>query len=261
MTGPDYRIDGFEPASDRVDGDFDVATLSDDMYTTLAAHHAPDGRDSFLLCYDSSAIWDVPGTAEYVGMHIERDVGERTFTFDVTRQPTVPLTQNWLIARGCPPESIEPDTKLGPRPADAVTTRLEEQLRYNPGGRYTLLDHHTHNPGSFEEGVEVSVLLHDAHPDAAERPYRLFLEEATPSFATYTVREGAFPTVEAAHTWLRKRDTPLPLAPQPPQNFGHRAAAARSRTTASATPGPATAAPGPAPAAAPGAARSRGGRS
>lgn len=262
MAAPDYRIDGFEPASDGVEDDFDVATLFDDMYTALAAHHSPDGHDSFLLFYDRSAIWDnVPGTAEYVGMHFERDLGERTFTFDVTRQPTVPLTQSWLVTRGCPPEEIEPDAKLGPRPADALTTRLEDRLRTNPDGRYTLLDHYTYNPGRFDEGVEVRVILHDAHPDAADRPYRLFLEETTPSFATYTVREGAFSTAEDADTWVQERNGPLPLAPQPQGDLGRRAAAARSRTTTLATPGPATAAPGPAPAAAPGAARSRGGRS
>ncbi|MFE0762885.1 hypothetical protein [Streptomyces smyrnaeus] len=259
MTGPDYRIDGFAPASDRVADDFDVATLFDDMYTPLAAHHTADGQ-SFLLFYDRSAIWDnVPGTAEYVGMHFERDLDERTFCFDVTRQPTVPLAQNWLITRGCPPEEIEPDAAFGPRPADALTTRLEDRLRTNPNSRYTLLDHYTHNPGRFDEGAEVRVIVHDAHPDAADRPYRLFLEETTPSFAAYTVREGAFSTAEDADTWVQERNGPLPLAPQ--GDLARRAAAARSRTTASATPGPATAAPGPAPAAAPGAARSRGGRS
>lgn len=260
MNSPDYRIDGFEPASDHVEDDFFSAAMFDDTYLPLAAHHTADGRESYLLFYDRSAIWDVPGMAEYVGMHIERELEQRTFAFDVTRQPTVPLAQNWLITKGCPAKEIEPDADLGPRPADALTARLEERLRYNPEGRYTLLDDHTHNPCSPGEGVEVSLLMYDAHPDAAEKPYRLFLEETAPSFETYIVREGAFPTAEDADEWLRNRDAPLPLAPQPPGDLGPRASAARSRTTTATAPAPSPTVPGHAPTA-PGVVRARGGRS
>ncbi|MDJ1131995.1 hypothetical protein [Streptomyces iconiensis] len=232
MTGPGYRIDGFAPASERVEDDFFTAALSEDMYDELAAHHTKG--NTFLLLYDSAAVWDVPGTAEYVGMRVQRDFFEDSFTFEHTRQPTVPIAQNWLISRGCPPEEIELGAALGPRPADALTSRLEDVLRTNPGGRYTLLDDYTHNPSRTDEGIEVSVLVHDGHPDSAERPYRLFLEETAPSFATYTVREGAFTSSEAADAWLRKRDTPLPLAPAPASAPDRRAAAALSRTTTNA---------------------------
>lgn len=234
MTGPDYRLDGFEPASGAVVGDFLSATQWDDMYTELAAHHT--ANDSYLLFYDRAAIWDnVPGSAEYVGMHIHRDCAEGTFTFESARQPTVPFTQNWLSNRGCPPEAIELD-EPGPRPADALTSQVEDRLRANSGGRYTLLEDYTHNPGIFREGVEISTLVHDAHPGSAERPYRLFLEETTPSLDTYTVREGAFNSAEAADAWLRDRDTPLPLAPAPASDtVGRRATAALARTTTNAT--------------------------
>lgn len=234
MTGPDYRIDGFEPASDLVEDDFFAATLTDDMYTELASHHTRG--NTFLLLYDSSAVWDAPGTAEYIGMRVQRDLFEDTFTFEHTRQPTVPITQNWLITQGCLPEAIELGAGLGPRPADALTSRLEDVLRANPGGRYTLMDDYTHNPGRINEGAEVIVLVHDGHPDAAERPYRLFLEETAPSSDTYTVREGAFSSAEAAGTWLRDRSTPLPLAPAPASDTGdRRATAALTRTTTSVT--------------------------
>ncbi|MFG3253298.1 hypothetical protein [Streptomyces sp. NPDC048172] len=232
MTDPDYRIDGFEPACDLVEEDFHAATLSADMYTELASHHTKG--NTFLLFYDSTAPWDVPGTAEYVGMHVQRDLFESTFTFEHIRQPTVPVTQNWLISRGCPPQAIELSTAPGPRPADGLTSRLEDMLRANPDGRYTLLDHYTHNPCRFDEGVEVSTLVHDDHPDSAARPYRLFLEETTPSLDTYTVREGAFTSAEAADAWLRDRDTPLPLAPAR-SAVDRRAAAALVRTTTHAT--------------------------
>ncbi|MGW5017081.1 hypothetical protein [Streptomyces cacaoi] len=257
MTGPDYRIEGFEPACDRVEDDVHAARLSEDMYSQLAAHHTQG--NTFLLLYDGAAVWDAPGTAEYVGVHVQRDLFEGTFTFEHTRQPTVPITQNWLISRGCPPEAIEPDAALGPRPADALTSRLEDALRTNPGGRYTLLHSDTHNPGRAGAGVEVSVLVHDAHPDSAERPYRVFLEETPPSFHTYTVREGAFPSAEAANSWLRDRDTPLPLARPPVGNtVNRRAAAALTRRPTNTTAG--TQLPLPGVASAPGTvhARSRG---
>ncbi|WP_019359468.1 hypothetical protein [Streptomyces sp. AA1529] len=236
MTGPDYQIDGFVPASALVEEDFHAATLSADMHTELASHHTKG--NTFLLLYDSAAVWDVPGTAEYVGMRVQRDLFEGTFAFEHVRQPTVPITQNWLISRGCPPDAIEVSAVPGPSPADGLTSRLEHMLRANPDGRYTLLDHHTHNPCSFNEGIEVSALVHDGHPDSAERPYRLFLEETTPSLATYTVREGAFNSAEAADAWLQDRVTPLPTAPAPTgSTVDRRAAAALIRTTTSATAG------------------------
>ncbi|WP_326809295.1 hypothetical protein OHB04_39025 [Streptomyces sp. NBC_01775] len=263
MTGPDYRIDGLEPASDLVEEDFHTATLSDDMYTELASHHTKG--NTFLLLYDSTAVWGVPGTAEYVGMRVQRDLFEGTFAFEHIRQPTVPITQNWLISRGCPPDAIELGAAPGPRPTDGLTSRLEDMLRANLGGRYTLLDHYTHNPCSFNEGVEVSALVHDGHPDSAERPYRLFLEETSPSLATYTVREGAFAGAEAADAWLRDRDTPLPLAPTPApapapasNTVDRRAAAALIRTTTSATASTQLPLPGVTAAPDTGLARSRG---
>ncbi|MGI5353008.1 hypothetical protein ACQEU8_33240 [Streptomyces sp. CA-250714] len=213
---PDYRVDGFEPESESVGWDFVAITLNDDMYAVLAAHHTANGRDTYLLCYDRAAIWeDVPGAAEYVAMHIVRDLSGRTFTIDVKRLPTEPLALNWLLSEGCPAGAVKPDQFPGARPADALTSRLEDQLRYSPVGRYTLLDHYTDNPGSFRDGVEVSVLMHDGHPDSAELPYRVFLEQVDPSFESYTVREGAFPTEEAADEWLMTRESPLPLAPEP----------------------------------------------
>ncbi|WP_019546668.1 hypothetical protein [Streptomyces sulphureus] len=241
MTGPDYRLDGFAPVSDLVEDDFSAATLSDDMYTELAAHHT-EGT-TFLLLYDRAAIWADPGTAEYVGMRIQRDLVEGTFTLEQARQPTVPITQNWLIARGCPPESIVLE-QTGPRPADALTSRLEDVLRTVPQGRYTLLDHSTRNPSNDRDGVEVSTLFHDADPASAERPYRLFLEETAPSLASYTVREGAFASAEEATAWLQHRDTPLPLAPAPAGTYDRRAAAALSRTASGAKASPQPTLPG-----------------
>ncbi|WP_030413280.1 hypothetical protein [Streptomyces sp. NRRL S-1448] len=231
---PDYRIDGFEAATERTEDDFFSVTLSDDMLVPLAEHHSADGRDTYLLLYDHAAIWDSPGTAEFVTLHITRDTEQRTFGFRHERHPVVPLAQNWLIQRGCPAESAQLPKNRWPRPADALTARLEDMLRANPDGRYTVLNHSTGISGSCDFGIEVSTLVHDSHPDSAHTPYRLFLEESTKDFRSYTVREGAFPTAEAADAWVRERSTPLPLTPAPDGMVGLRAEAARARSTVKA---------------------------
>ncbi|MFE1174236.1 hypothetical protein [Streptomyces sp. NPDC058773] len=228
---PDYRLDGFTPATEQTEDAFLSVTLSDDMLVPLAEHHSADGRETYLLLYDRAAIWDIPGTAEYVTLHITRDAAQRTFDFTHERHPVIPLAQNWLIRQGCPAESAEPSKNHGPRPADVLTARLEGMLRANPDDRYTVLDHSTDNPCSFDFGIEVSTLVHDSHPASAHAPYRVFLEETTKDFRSYTVREGAFPSVEAADTWVRERSTPLPLAPAPDGAVGLRAETARARST------------------------------
>jgi hypothetical protein len=232
---PEYRIDGFEAASERIEEDFSSVTLTDDLFVTLADHHSVDGRDSYLLLYDRSAIWDIPGTAEYLSLHITRDVEQHTFTFTSERHPVAPLAQNWLIGRGCPKEAAEVSNRHGPSPADALTARLEDLLRTNPGNRYEVLDHYTDNPCSFDFGVEVRTLVYDNHPDSADTPYRLFLEETTKDLRSYTVREGAFTNAEEADRWTVERDSPLPLAPAPPGTADRRAAAARARSTTAGT--------------------------
>ncbi|MFE0256895.1 hypothetical protein [Streptomyces sp. NPDC059010] len=228
---PDYRLDGFQAATERIEDDFFSVTLSDDMFVPFSEHHSADGRDSYLLLYDRSAIWDIPGAAEYVTLHITRDVEQRTFDFTSERHPVLPLAQNWLIRQGCPQEAAEASDGRGPRPADALTARLEDLLRTNPGNRYEVLDHYTNNPSSFDAGAEVHTLVHDSHPDSADAPYRLFLEETTKDMRTYTVREGAFASAEEADIWMAERDSPLPRAPSPPNTVGRRAAAARARST------------------------------
>ncbi|WP_431949519.1 hypothetical protein [Actinacidiphila sp. bgisy167] len=227
---PDYRIDGFEAVSEQIEEDFFSVTLSDDVFVALAEHHSDDGRDTYLLYHDRAAIWDTPGTAEYVAFHLTRDVERRTFDFAYERAPVVPLAQNWLIRRGCPPEATMPTRNHGPRPADALTSRLEDLLRTNPDGRYEVVDHYTDNPGYFDFGSEVRTLVRDSHPDSAHAPYRLFLEETVKDFRSYTMREGEFAGAEAADAWAMDRTAPLPLAPAPESVVAHRAQAARTRS-------------------------------
>ncbi|PCG85052.1 hypothetical protein CIB93_16185 [Streptomyces sp. WZ.A104] len=226
----DYRIDGFEAATEAIEEDFYSVTISDDMFVPLAEHHSDDGRDSYLLFYDQAATWDIPGTAEYVAFHLTRDTEQRTFTFAYERAPIVPLAQNWLVRRGCPPAGTVPTRNHGPGPADALTSHLEDLLRTNPDGRYEVIDHHTENLGSFDFGSEVRTLVYDSHPDSAHAPYRLFLEETAKDFHSYTLREGAFTGAEAADAWVKDRSAPLPQSPAPESTVVHRAQAARTRS-------------------------------
>ncbi|AJT68652.1 hypothetical protein T261_7050 [Streptomyces lydicus] len=242
---PDYRIDGFEAATEQTEDDFHSVTLSDDMLVPLAEHHSADDRDTYLLLYDRAATWAIPGTAEYVTLHINRDTEQRTFGFAHERHPVIPLAQNWLIRQGCPAESTEPNH--GPRPADALTTRLEGLLRTNPDSRYEVIDHYTDNPYSPYTGSEVRTLVHDSHPDSAMAPYRLFLEETTTDHQSYAVREGAFSTAQAAKTWawsgpLRSRWLPTRCA-RLSAGQSLLALARRSRPTASPCPRAAVATP------------------
>ncbi|MEV1026651.1 hypothetical protein [Streptomyces sp. NPDC050264] len=244
----DYRLAGFQAATERVEDDFIHVTISDDMFVPMAAHHSADGRDSYLLFYDRAAIWGVPGQAEFVALRITRDIDQRTYTFDIERAAVVPLAQNWLIRQGCPPEATLATRNHGPRPADALTSRLEDLLRTNAENRYEVLDDFTDNPCTSDFGVETRLVVYDHHPDSASAPYRLFLEETDKNLQTYTVREVAFATAEEADDWAMNRSAPLPLAPAPGNPSTRRVQAARARST---TEGPAPLAVPPAAAAAP----------
>ncbi|MFM9371868.1 hypothetical protein [Streptomyces sp. Da 82-17] len=224
---PDYRIDSFTGADKDTENNFASATISDDGFVRLADHHSADGRDSYFVFFDTSALWGVPGAAEYLSLHITRDPEQRTYDFEHAVHPVLPLAQNWVIQRGCPEDAITVASAHGPRPADAQTSRLEDKLRANVDGRYEVLAHFTDNPGAFDAGVTVTTVLYDSHPDSADAPYRLFLEETTKDFATYTVREGAFTSEAAARTWTPDGGTPLP---EPSSGPARRADAARRRS-------------------------------
>ncbi|MEC4018282.1 hypothetical protein [Streptomyces sp. H27-D2] len=233
-SSPDYRLYGFRAADERVEDDFGSVAISDDTFVTLAEHHTGDGRDSYMLLYDGSAIWGIPGAPSYVSLHITRDLEQRTFCFDQGTHPVVPLAQNCLIRRGCPPDAIELSNDEGPRAADALTAQIEARLKTNPDNRYEVLHHYTDDPGIFDFGIETRTLTYDSHPGSASAPYRLFLEEVAKDMASYTVREGVFTSAEAADHWIFQRETPLPLAPPPVSTVNQRAEAARARSTVTA---------------------------
>ncbi|MGW1281744.1 hypothetical protein ACWD4V_32930 [Streptomyces tsukubensis] len=217
----DYRLDGYLPADDRVEDDFDFVTMTEEDFTPLAVHHTD--RDSYFLFHNGAAVWGGSETPPYVALHITRDLAERTFRFGASAHSLVPLGQRWLIERGCPPESavmVRPD---GTRPSDALTAGLEGLLRTNPGGRYEVLRHVNHSWDNW-------TLTRDAHPDAAEGPYRVFFERTDHHLDTYTIRERGFPTAEAAMRWIADTTLPFPHTSVPAPVVVSRAEAAVARS-------------------------------
>ncbi|MET9608399.1 hypothetical protein ABZZ17_25655 [Streptomyces sp. NPDC006512] len=226
---PDFRITGFEPVSALTEDSYELVASAEEDLAVVAAHHSANGRDTYLVLYDATAIYGNPGAPAYVAVHVTRDLERRVFDFNHAHHPLLPLAQNWLIAKGCPPDAVRTPTDRGPQPADALTSRLEGLLRTNVGQRYLVLDHYTDHQSNSNAGARTSTLVHDRHPLSAAHPYRVFMEEVTQDFGTYTVREGAFSSIEAADLWIAAVDLPLPPAPTSVQ--GQRADAARIRTT------------------------------
>jgi hypothetical protein len=207
------RTQGFTPAGDARDR-LDAFLLDEPELLLLAGHH--HGDSSYAVLFDSSATWDVPGTADLVAVHVVRNPMYRTFDFATAALPMVGLAQQWLVARGCPPGALALLPGRAAQPADEETTVLETRLRTSPG-RYDLLDHYTYDRGPFESWA----LLRDRHPESEAAPVRLFIESADTGAGTYTLREGAFRDEGDAHRWLDDNPVPLPAPPstarrQPP---------------------------------------------
>jgi hypothetical protein len=197
---------GFEAADD-TDTTHRELRINDTDFLLLKRHHQADS--TFALLYDTAAVWDVPGTARLLAVHLARDRASRTFRIRARRMPLLSLAQQWLVARGCPPEALV----LGPgsisQPADAATAELEEHLR-SSADRYTLVDHYTDDGEPFEAWA----LLRDSHPAPDTAAFRLIVESADVRAGTYTLREGAFADEQAAWEWLDDRDRPLPSMPR-----------------------------------------------
>jgi hypothetical protein len=197
------RTRGLTPAGDARDR-LDTFLLGEPELVLLAGHH--HGDSSYAVLFDSSATWDVPGTAALVAVHVVRNPAYRTFDFDTAAVPMVGLAQQWLVARGCPPGAIALPPGGAAQPADPETTALEARLRTSPD-RYELVDHYTYDHGPFESWA----VLRDTHPESADAPVRLFIESADIDAGTYTLREAAFRDEGDAHEWLGGNPVPLPL--------------------------------------------------
>ncbi|MFF4735818.1 hypothetical protein ACFY2W_07995 [Streptomyces sp. NPDC001262] len=228
LSALDFRLDGYILADGSDEYLFHALTTNHDCLAPLVTHHTDDGRHSYLVLHDTAATWDIPGSPQLLAMTLTRDLDNRTFRFDAERHPLIPLAQRWLIARGATPDAVRvPPERTGARPADALTTVLEEQLMTS-GTRYDVVEHYTDDSTEYE----TSVLVHDTDPSSADTPYRLFLETWSPDSPTYTLREGAFRNAEAAWERMENREGPLPAprTPVPGVLATPRAEAARATT-------------------------------
>ncbi|WEV29132.1 glycosyl hydrolase [Streptomyces sp. 71268] len=193
--------------------------------TVLAEHHSgPDRAHSYVVAYDRSITWGLPGQPQIAAIKVARDLAQATYTLEMAYHATVPFAQNWLIERGCRAEPISALDGDLMQPADDRTVRVEQQIR-DSGTRYEVLGSWT----SDFAPCETWTLTRDS--DSEQAPIRLFLQEGDFDTHSYTVHEGAFPDEERARRWLDERSGPLP---QPPEYCGeaagHRARAALRRS-------------------------------
>ncbi|MCX4776856.1 hypothetical protein [Streptomyces sp. NBC_01264] len=206
---PALRLDGFEPADDSVDRDFYDA-IDSNLHTLcrLAEHHTPDGRHSYHVIFDESVTWGIPGLPQLLALHIDRDLTAKTFTFEFASLPLAVMVQSWLISRGCPREEIRLPKGMGTTPADKRTVALQERLM-GDGDHFALL--HSDTDDSAQAPVVVVVLR--ALDEKDPHPYRLLHEVADMESFTHTLREGVFPTFDAAMDWIDGPNVPLRPAP------------------------------------------------
>ncbi|WP_217199853.1 hypothetical protein [Streptomyces buecherae] len=226
----DLRLEGFRTDEQTAAAFYQHITLDLPSLVAHAEHHSPDGSQSFYVLHDRSATWGFPGLPQYIALHLQRDLGERTFVFEHAKLPLPAMAQSWLIHRGCPPQSIELRTDLGrPAPADQATRALEKRLT-GDGDHFTYGYSYTQDHGPDI----VTVVALRALDARASSEYRVVVEEVDGHSWTRTTREGGFDTVQDALRWcddrLAGRAGPLPPV---------RPSASPNR------PGPAPAAPAP----------------
>ncbi|WP_329025803.1 hypothetical protein [Streptomyces sp. NBC_00690] len=212
---PDFRLDGYKAVNPHVDRAFWLHIASNEYdLTLLAKHHRDDGRHSHYVLHDRTATWGIPGEPQLIALHLQRDPAARTFRFEHATLPLPAMAQSWLIARGCPTDSIRrlPDG-MGTTPADDTTRALEERLM-GDGDHFALLSSYTDDTSA---SPQITVLLR-AVDEAGPLPFRVLLEEIDLTDFTHTLREGGFATFGEATSWWENhwQGQAVPLPPAPP---------------------------------------------
>jgi hypothetical protein len=175
-----------------------------DLFPVVEHHqHGHHSSVSWYLLHDDAATWGTPGSPQLRSVVVQRDLAGGTFTFAMDEHALAALGQGWLMRHGCPPEHAAQRVEGLPPPADARTRAVEERLRTATGLRIT--DHWSEDDHGWMLAVDTVAVF---------RRYRVFLESAAPTADAYTVSEGAFTSITAAHEWLDgDRGTPLPRPP------------------------------------------------
>ncbi|MFE9686785.1 hypothetical protein [Streptomyces sp. NPDC006285] len=229
----DFRVDKLDSDEQVSRAFFGAVSVNDNYLDPLAQHHSADDAQSFYVLHDGTATWGHPGEPQFIALHLQRDVQNRTFRFEQKVLPLPSMAQSWLIYRGCPREAIALDPGRGTKPADEVTQALQERLmsdgdHYALGWSYTEDDPNDH--------VTLAVLRDlDEHTPS---PFRVLVEEVDFDTWTHTLREGGFDTVNEALAWSRDRlgGTAGPLPPVRPKP-AHSRSAAVPKTAVSRPPG------------------------
>ncbi|WP_329309220.1 hypothetical protein [Streptomyces microflavus] len=205
---PAFRLEGYQPASVLIAAEFGdrIAIRETDM-NTLAQHHTPDGRQSFFILHDTSAMYGLPGEPQLVALHLTRDVEARTFTFASERLPLYVLAQSWLVQRHCPASAVSRPDDIGTDPADQMTVALERRFG-DHSNQFSIVMSYSGEGYPTQE----TVVLLEAADSAQPHPYRLLLESTDLRTYKHRMREGAFETADAALAWLDDRSTPMPKA-------------------------------------------------
>ncbi|MFZ3548854.1 hypothetical protein ACODT3_25225 [Streptomyces sp. 4.24] len=206
---PDFRLDYYRGASDAVEEAFDSSIEADrDMLTTLAEHHAADARHSFHVLHDGTATWGIPGQPQIIALHIARDPGTKTFTFEHATLPLPAMAQAWLVSQGCSREGIRLPPGMGTAAADEATSALQERL-IGDADRFALVASYTNDT---RDHPQVTVML-QALDEKDPHPFRVLVEEADLATYTHTLREAGFPTYDAAESYFNDPDPPQRTPP------------------------------------------------
>ncbi|MEV4559416.1 hypothetical protein AB0K51_20825 [Kitasatospora sp. NPDC049285] len=217
--------------------------------------HSPLLTESYLVVHDATMTWDIPGSPQLAGIHVQRDLGAGTYRLDYERAPIVALAQNWLVSRGADLDQLTPHAEWLPT-TDQASRDLERRLaqvgdRFWFANSYTsdmVLDpaHAAGGPPSAAEDLVYDfntwITAVDERPEPGLHPVRVFFEDVDYLARTYTLREGGFPDRDAAYEWTRRAgepDNPLPPVEVAPVSSPRTAAARATSPAASASAAPA----------------------
>ncbi|MEU6234665.1 hypothetical protein [Kitasatospora sp. NPDC047058] len=214
------------------------------MLTLLAVQNAENPHtelltDSYFLVHDGTMTWDIPGSAQYAAVHVQRDLGAGSYRFDYSRHAIAALAQNWLAARGADPALTVPAVEGQPE-GDAETRELEEFLARS-GARFEVVDDYTYDQPDF---YKTWIIARDTAPEPGRLPVRVLLEEVDLEAGCYTLRQGGFARVDDARAWVDRLGEPGNSLPPLTAAPSARAAGAGAHGSAAVT----LSAPSPAPA-------------
>ncbi|MGA5704542.1 hypothetical protein [Peterkaempfera bronchialis] len=256
MTDPLLDID----AALQVE-DLEAQTYEDDrrwaefafeqLIDVLAVQHTTNPHtpltESFLVVHDGTMTWDIPGSDQVAGIHVQRDPAAGTFRLEYERAPIVALAQNWLVSRGADPAQVALHGEHLPT-TDQATRDLEQHLA-QAGDRYRIANSYTSDlvldpgraaggpPSAAEDLVydfSTWIIAEDRRPEPGQHPVRVFFEDVDYLGHSYTLREGGFPDLDAAYEWtLRAGEPDNPLPPVEAVS-SPRSAAARATSPATA---------------------------